>query len=132
MDAPALSLKAPPARSSADVRMRRLLRVPDEGPRGSARSAENAFSTSVVVSGLRCLLTYLILPAVGPVVGLSGGVGPVIGLIAGTVSFVAIVASMRRFFRADHRWRWRYAAVGGIILLFLVVQAVIDVVHLVP
>jgi hypothetical protein len=130
MDAPPLSLTTPPARSSADVRMRRLLRIPDDAARGSARGAENAFSTSLVISGLRCLLTYLILPVLGPVVGVAGGVGPVLGLVAGTVSFVAIVASMRRFFRADHRWRWRYTAVGGVVLVFLVVQAVLDVAHL--
>jgi len=110
--------------------MRRILRIPDDGPRASARSAENAFSTSVFISAVRCLITYVVLPIVGPIVGLAGGVGPVVGLVVGTASFVAIVASMRRFFRANHRWRWRYTVVGGTILVFLVVQAVIDAVHL--
>ncbi len=130
MDAPPLALTPRPARSPADERMRRLLRIPDDSARGSDRSAENAFSTSVLISAVRCLLTYVILPIGGPIVGLAGGVGPVVGLIVGAVSFVAIVASMRRFFRADHRWRWRYSAIGGTILVFLVVQAVIDVVSL--
>ena len=127
MDAPPLSRRIPPARTPADLRMRRLLRIPDDGPRGSARSAENAFSTSVFISAIRCLLTYVILPVVGPIVGLAGNVGPTVGLVVGGVSCVAIVASMRRFFRADHRWRWRYAVIGGTILVFLVVQAVIDI-----
>ncbi len=131
MDAPPLSRKTEPARSDADLRMRRLLRIPDDGHRGSARGAENAFSTSVLISAVRCLLTYIVLPIGGPIVGIAGGVGPAVGLIVGTVSSVAIVASMRRFFRADHRWRWRYTAIGGAILVFLVVQAVIDVAHLV-
>ena len=130
MDAPPLSRTNPPARSAADRRARRLLRIPDHRPRGSVRSAENAFSTSVVISAVRCLLTYVILPIGGPILGLTGSVGPVLGLVVGTVSAVAIVASIRRFFRADHRWRWRYSAVAGTILVFLVVQAVIDVVHL--
>jgi hypothetical protein len=131
MDAPPLSLSKPPARSAADLRMRRALRIPDDGPRGSAKGAENAFSTSVLISAVRCLLTYLVLPIVGPVVGLAGNVGPAVGLVIGVVSGVAIVASMRRFFRADHRWRWRYSAVGGAILVFLVVSAVVDVARLV-
>ncbi len=130
MDAPPLSRNLSPARTPADVRMRRFLRVPDDGARASARSAEKAFSTSVFISGVRCLLTYLILPVLGPIVGLAGSVGPVVGLAVGAVSMVAIVASMRRFFRADHRWRWRYAAIAGTILVFLVVQAVIDIAHL--
>ena len=130
MDAPPLPRKLPPAPTAADARMRRILRIPDDGPRASARSAENAFSTSVFISAVRCLITYVVLPIVGPIVGLAGGVGPVVGLVVGTASFVAIVASMRRFFRANHRWRWRYTVVGGTILVFLVVQAVIDAVHL--
>jgi len=130
MDAPPIPLKAPPARSAADLRMRRLLRVPDDGRRGSARAAENAFSTSVLVSAVRCLLTYVVLPVGGPIVGIAGGVGPVVGLVVGVVSSVAIVASMRRFFRADHRWRWRYTAIGGTILVFLAVQAGIDIAQL--
>ncbi|MEA2717027.1 MAG: hypothetical protein QOI99_1344 [Actinomycetota bacterium] len=131
MAAPPRALKTPPARSPADVRMRRILRIPDDGPRGSARSAENAFSTSVFISAVRCLLTYVVLPVVGPIVGLAGDVGPVVGLVVGAVSCVAIVASMRRFFRADHRWRWRYTVIGGTILVFLVVQAVIDIAGLI-
>ena len=43
---------------------------------------------------------------------------------------VAIVASIRRFFASDHRWRWRYTAIGGAILVLLAVQAVIDIADL--
>ncbi len=131
MEAPPLSRTTVPARSAADLRMRRILRIPDDGARASARSAENAFSTSVFISAVRCLLTYVLVPVLGPIVGIAGNVGPVLGLVVGTVSCVAIVASMRRFFRADHRWRWRYTLIGGTILVFLVVQAVIDIATLV-
>ena len=52
------------------------------------------------------------------------------GLLIGTISAVAIVASMRRFWAADHRMRWGYTAVGGGILVLLVFQAVGDVASL--
>jgi hypothetical protein len=110
--------------------MRRLLRVPAHGPRGSVFAAQSAFSRSIAISASRCLLTYVLIPLLGPVVGLTGSVGPVLGLALGAVSMVAIVASMRRFFAADHRFRWGYAAVGGGIFVLLVVQAAIDVAHL--
>lgn len=110
--------------------MRRLLLIPDDGKRGSLVGAQNAFTKSVFISAARCLFTYLFLPILGPVLGLSGSVGPSLGLVVGVVSIVAIVASMRRFFRADHRWRWRYTAIGGGILVLLAVQAVIDVADL--
>ena len=38
--------------------------------------------------------------------------------------------SIRRFFASDHRWRWRYTAIGGAILVLLLVQAVIDIADL--
>ena len=57
--------------------------------------------------------------------------GPALGLLLSTVSAVAIVASMRRFWGALHRWRWAYTVVGGGILVLLVVQAVADVMSLV-
>jgi hypothetical protein len=111
--------------------MRRLLRLPEDSPRGSRAAAQQAFSRSVWISAARCLLTYIILPILGPIVGFAGNVGPVLGLAVGAVSMVAIVASIRRFFASDHRWRWRYTAIGGSILVLLTVQAVIDIADLV-
>ena len=107
--------------------MRRLLRLPAGAPPASQAAAQQAFSRSVWISATRCLLTYIVLPILGPVVGFSGRVGPVLGLAVGAVSMVAIVASVRRFFAADHRWRWRYTALGGSILGLLVVQSAIDI-----
>ncbi|MGH8992152.1 MAG: hypothetical protein ACRDZ7_11630 [Acidimicrobiia bacterium] len=120
-----------PDRSEADCAMRRVLRLPEDAPRASRTAAQQAFSRSVWISAARCLLTYILLPILGPVVGFSGRVGPVLGLAVGAVSTVAIVFSIRRFFAADHRWRWRYAAIGGSILVLLTVQAVIDISDLV-
>ena len=115
----------------ADTFMRRALRVPDRTPSASSKNAESVFSASILVSTVRCMLTYVLLPVLKPVVDLSGGVGPVLGLLLGGVSAVAIIASMRRFWAANHRWRWGYTVVGGGILVLLAVQAVGDVAALV-
>lgn len=119
-----------PVRSAADRRARRLLRLPQDGPRVSIVAAQSAFSRSLWISATRCLLTYVVLPVLAPLVDLSGGVGPVLGLALGAVSMVAIGFSIRRFFAADHKWRWRYSAIGGGVFVLLVVQAVIDIVDL--
>lgn len=113
---------------AADAFVRRILRVPAGGDPG--RSAEKVFGRSILLSSVRCLLTYVVLPLLKPVLDLSGGVGPVLGLVVGTVSAVAIIASMRRFWRAGHRFRWYYTVIGGAILVLLVVSAVKDVVSL--
>ncbi|HUF31663.1 MAG TPA: hypothetical protein VMN58_00470 [Acidimicrobiales bacterium] len=125
LDAPpavAATIAVPPA----DAFVRRLLRVPVGGPRSSLSSARNAFSASLAVSTVRCLLTYVLLPIAGPVLGLTGAVGPLLGITVGLVSTVAIIVSMRRFWAADHRMRWGYTAIGGGILVLLAVQAVGD------
>jgi hypothetical protein len=127
---PARLVPPPPARSGADRAMRRLLRLPEDAERGSLLDAQNAFSRSLVLSATRCVLTYVLIPVLGPVLGLSGGVGPVLGLVLGAVSTAAIVVATRRFFLADHRWRWAYAGIGGAILVLLAVQAVLDVAEL--
>ena len=75
----------------------------------------------------RQLITYVFLPLLAPVLDLTGTIGPVIGLVVGTVSMVAVVAGVRRFWLADHAWRWRYTAVAAAVLVLLVVGAVDDI-----
>lgn len=114
-------------RSVWDRRARRVLRLPVEGPSTSVFGAHGMFSKSIAVSAIRCLITYVMIPVMGPVLGLSGAVGPWLGLALSAVSTVAIVFSTRRFFGADHKYRWHYAAVGAGIIVALGVQTVIDV-----
>jgi ABC-type iron transport system FetAB permease component len=123
----------PPSRhGGADAAMRRLLRVPPAGPPGStAASARRAFSTSIVVSGIRCLLTYVVLPFVAPALGLAAGVGPALGIVIGLVAIVANVASARRFWRANHPRRWAFTAIAFGVIVLLLVLLVQDVAELI-
>lgn len=117
-----------PAPTSVDVFMRRLLRLPPQA--GAGQTAEKVFGVSILVSTVRCLLTYVVLPLLKPVLDLTGGVGPALGLLIGAVSATAIVFSMRRFWRANHRFRWAYTVIGGGILVLLLIQAIGDVADL--
>lgn len=119
-----------PVRSPGDRLMRRVLLLPDDGPAGTPEGARKAFQTSIMVAAVRCVLMYLVFPFVLPAVGLANGVGPAIGLAINVVAMVCIVMSMRRFWRAEHPKRWRYAALGGTVLCFLVFLAVDDIVTL--
>jgi hypothetical protein len=115
-----------PIRSDADRRMRRLLRLPEDAPQGSILGAQNAFSRSIAISAVRCLLTYIVIPAVGLAIGISGAVAPAIGLVLGVVSMTAIFFAMRRLFAADHKWRWWYTGIGGTVFVFILVGTAID------
>lgn len=117
---------APPRPAPADAFVRRLLRI-DTAPPASPSAAESIFGTSIAISAVRCLLTYVALPLLRPIVDLTTGVGPLVGIVISIISIVAIVISMRRFWAAWHRMRWAYTIVGGGILVLLVVQAGVDV-----
>jgi hypothetical protein len=129
VESPAIA-PAPPA-GPADRFMRRLLRLPATAPPSSAADARRAFRTSIAVTTVRCLLLYVFLPFVAPVLGVAAGVGPALGLVIGVVAMVCIVTSIRRFWRADHPRRWAYTALGGTMLVLLAYLAVADLVDLV-
>lgn len=110
----------------ADQVIRRILLLPPVTA-GDPVAAQSLFGKSIVISGIRCLITYVLIPLAGPVLGLTGSVGPTLGLVVGTISIVAIVISIRRFFAAHHRWRWHYTAVGVGIIVLLLYQTVVDI-----
>jgi len=117
-------------RPAADVAMRRLLRIPD-GRTATEGAAQRAFSTSVLVSAVRCVLTYLVLPFIAPALGLATGVGPAIGIPIGTVAIACNIMTIRRFWAADHRWRWAYTALAVTVIALLLVLMAQDVATLV-
>lgn len=88
------------------------------------------FSVSILVSAVRCTLTYVVLPFVLPFVGLSSSIGPVIGLLVGLVAIAANIWSVRRFWAVDHRFKWPVSFVSSGILVLLLVLVVNDVVDL--
>ncbi|HMQ26102.1 MAG TPA: hypothetical protein PKA98_08940 [Acidimicrobiales bacterium] len=122
---------APAERSLADQRMRRLLRIDPHAPKVSLMQANRAFERSVTISALRCITTYLLLPFVLPLIGLSGAVGPFVSIALSVVSVIFITISARRFFGSDHPWRWVHAVIGSIVLLVLAVSFVFDVANIV-
>ena len=75
----------------------------------------------------RQTLTYIVLPFIAPWVGLAPGVGPVVGLVVGTVAIVANVFSIRRFWRADHRWKVHATVLHAAVLLLLTILMVFDI-----
>lgn len=117
--------------SSADRFMRRLLRLPVDGPKATAAEAQKAFQTSILVAAFRCLVMYIFFPFVLPAIGVARGVGPWVGLTISVVAIVAIVMSMRRFWRADHSKRWHYTVLGGAVMGFMVFEIVRDVAEIV-
>ena len=95
-------------------------------PRVSAVGAQRAFSMAMLVSGIRCLIAYILLPFVAPVVGLAPGVGPWLGIGIGVVAIIANVFSIRRFARSSHRLRRPVIAINIAVIAFMLVLIGID------
>lgn len=116
-----------PFRSTAlpDRTMRRLFGVtaPDVG---EGRGAHRAFRTSVAISGIRCLITYLLIPVLVPVLSLGQWVAAPVGIALCAVAVVNGWISVRRFWRADHKHRWMYTIFMGLVYVILAIALVSD------
>src|ERR1035438_3380693 len=121
---------AAPAQSAADYAMRRLLRIPAGPPSADEASAHRIFSASIMISALRCLLGYVVLPILTPMLGAAAGAGPAIGLPIGIVALVFDVRGIRRFWLANHRWRWPITALYSVVIVLVMTLVISDIVHL--
>jgi hypothetical protein len=90
-------------------------------------SITRAFSQSVVISGIRCMLAYVVFPWILPLLGVAKGVGPWIGIVVGVVAIGFNIASIRRFQMADHRWKWPITAINSSVIVLLLILLVEDV-----
>lgn len=95
-------------------------------PRVSAVGAQRAFSMAMVISGVRCIIAYILLPFAAPFLNLAPGVGPWLGVGIGLVAIVANVFSIRRFARSNHRLRKPVIAINIAVIAFMLVLIGID------
>jgi hypothetical protein len=86
---------------------------------GKEGEVYNLFSSSMLLSATRCLLSYIVFPLAGGL-GALPLVGPAVGVPVGLAALVFDVRAIRRFFLADHRWRWAATA------LYLAVMAMVS------
>ncbi len=85
----------------------------------------------MVISTIRCTLTYLVFPFVLPALGLVTDTGVVISIVIGTLAITCDIFSIRRFFAADHKWRWHFSTVAFGVVCMLGILLVKDVVHMI-
>lgn len=128
MTATAAAPIAPTFRSEGapDRFMRRLLGVRALDVR-SGEGAHRAFRISVVISGIRCLITYLLVPVLVPMASLAGWVAAPLGIALCAYAVVNGVVSLRRFWRSDHPHRWLYTMFMLVVFSILTLALVSDV-----
>jgi hypothetical protein len=106
-------------------------RVTDPSPtRPAPPPAANAFSISMMVSGVRCMLTYIVFPWALPVLGLAAGVGSAIGLAFGVLAIGSNVLSIRRMWATDFKWKWPISVINAGVIVLLLVLIGLDLANL--
>lgn len=74
------------------------------------------FGQSMAVSAIRCTLSYLVLPFVLPLVGVTAGLDAGVGLVLGPVAVAANLVSIHRFRSSRHSYR-RYAIAANVVMI---------------
>ncbi|GAA4283813.1 hypothetical protein GCM10022261_13440 [Brevibacterium daeguense] len=110
---------------AADRLMRRILGVRSLDLR-SGEGAHRTFRISVVISALRCLITYVAIPVLVPILSLAGWVAAPVGIALCAIAAINGVISLRRFWRADHSHRWTYTAFIGAVFTILTVSTITE------
>lgn len=85
---------------------------PAEAIQDQAARAERAFGFSLVFSGVRCVLQYVILPFVLPVIGLTANAAVPLTLAINIVALASVVYSLRRFWQINYRHKWQYLPIA--------------------
>ena len=83
------------------------------------------------MAGVRCTITYLLIPIVAPFFGLLETLDAPVSIVLSSFAIVIGIRGVRRFWIADHRARWSYTAFIGVVLGMLAIAIVIDVSKLV-
>ncbi len=83
----------------------------------------------MVISTVRCTLTYLVFPFVLPALGLVTETGVFLGMVIGVLAITCDIFTIRRFFSVDHKWRWHFSTVAFTVICLLTVLLAQDIVH---
>ena len=111
---------------SFDRTVERILRVTPVEARTvtEERSAENTFMASMLFTGIRCLLEYIVLPFVLPLLNLSNTIAVPLVLAVNLIALTALIHSVRKFWAIDYKHKRAFLGVaiigGAILVLFMI------------
>jgi ABC-type iron transport system FetAB permease component len=92
----------------------------------AARPAERLFTATLLFAGLRCLVQYILLPFVLPLLGIVSGQRFGIMVALDLVALAAIIFSVRRFWQVRHPRRWEYLLLACVAIIVMIVFLVFD------
>lgn len=133
----AQATSATPAKplSRADRFMYRMLRIRpeqiDKIDMEAIAGAHRAFRWAIVVSAVRCTISYVIIPILIPVLSVMGSLAAPITIALCVVALVNGWLGVRRFWVTDHRGKWGYTWFMALIYVISIVTIVHEIVKVV-
>jgi ABC-type iron transport system FetAB permease component len=91
-----------------------------------AAQAEWAYNYSLMLSAGRCVIQYIILPFILPLIGVAGQMATGISLVINVVAVAAILASVRRLWQINYSRKWAYLGVAVGALVFIAFFVMFD------
>jgi len=116
------STEAPATRSPVDRVVRQLLLIGDASPR-----ALFDLKGSMLIAGVRCTITYIIVPFGAPIIAWLGVLATPLSLALSVVAIVMAISSLRRVWMADYQHRYVYSLFIVVAVILLVIVVVGDV-----
>ncbi len=105
---------AEPVVEAAPVRGRDVVARRSRAARkADEKAGRGAVRFSIIVSAVRCTITYLLLPAWAPLsaAGAASFMKPV-EFVLHIVAIVSVSYGVRRFWRSGHKFKWYYLALA--------------------
>ena len=103
---------------AADRFMRTLLRVKArQTSPAQERAAHRGFRFSLFLSAIRCVLTYVALPFLLPLLSITNAVTAPLGILLCVIAAVSGIASVRRFWITDYHGKWVYTIFIAVVLV---------------
>jgi len=133
----AQATSATPAKplSRADRFMYRMLRIRpeqiDKIDMEAIAGAHRAFRWAIVVSAVRCTISYVIIPILIPVLSVMGSLAAPITIALCVVALVNGWLGVRRFWVTDHRGKWGYTWFMALIYVISIVTIIHEIVKVV-
>lgn len=96
-------------------------------PTAQTEAADRMAHAAVVVTGVRCVLMYMVLPVIGPVASQYSGVILPVSIVLHLVTLATTTLAVSRAWRSGHRLRVPYAALGVCFFLWSFLSLFIEI-----
>jgi uncharacterized RDD family membrane protein YckC len=100
--------------------------TPTPAEEQAAAGAKRALSAGLAFSAVRCILMYVVLPFVLPLIGLTGVFAVRVDLVINLLAMGALGYSVRRFWVINYKHKMAYTAVAAVAFFVLAAFVLLD------